>query len=89
MARWIERLAEYDFDIEHRPGKQHANADARSRYPVRVSAVSVAEKWFPPEFKADFIKQQARDPVISELLSWCRKAQHQRQELLEGESQDL
>ena len=56
VARWIERNAEYDFDIEHRPGKQHANADALSRYPVRVSAVSVAEIWFPPEFKADFVK---------------------------------
>ena len=43
VARWIERLAEYDFDIEHRLGKQHANFDALSRYPVRVSAVSVVE----------------------------------------------
>ena len=43
VARWIKRLAEYKFDIEHCPGKQHANADALSRYPVRVSAVSVVE----------------------------------------------
>ena len=28
VTRWIELVAEYDFDIEHRPGKQHANADA-------------------------------------------------------------
>ena len=54
-----------------------------------MSAVSIAEKWFPPEFKADFIKQKARDLVTSELLSWCRKAQRPRQEVLEGESQDL
>ena len=51
VARWIESLAEYDFDIEHRPSKQHAYADALFRYPVRVSAVSVAEICFPPELK--------------------------------------
>jgi hypothetical protein len=42
VARWIKRLAEYDFEIEHRPGKQHGNADALSRYPV--AAVSVKEQ---------------------------------------------
>ena len=89
MARWIERFAEYDFDIEHSPGKQHANADARSRYPVRVSAMAVPEIWFPPEFKADFVKQQAHDPITSALLAWCKMAQRPRQNQLEGEPQDL
>ena len=31
VARWIERLAEFDFTIEHRPGRLHGNADALSR----------------------------------------------------------
>ena len=70
VARWIKRLAEYDFDIEHRPGKQHANANALSRYSVRVSAVSVVERWDPSEFKADFVKQRVHDPITSELLAW-------------------
>lgn len=26
MARWLERLQEYDYEIQHRPGKQHSNA---------------------------------------------------------------
>ena len=75
MAQWIERLAEYDFDIEHRPSKQHANADALSRYPVRGSALSVAEIWFPPEFNADFVKQLAYDPISSALLARYKMAQ--------------
>ena len=33
VARWLERLQEYDFTIEHRPGRNHANADALSRRP--------------------------------------------------------
>ena len=72
VARWIERFAKYDYDIEHSPGRQHKNADALSCYPFRVSAVTVVEKWFSPEFKVDFMKQQARDPVTSALLAWCK-----------------
>ena len=89
VAWWIERLAEYDYDIKHRHCRQHTNADALSRYPFLVSAVTVVEKWFPLEFKADLVKQQARYPVTSALLAWCKKAQRLRQDQLEGESQDL
>jgi len=31
MARWVETLAEFDFTIEHRPGRLHCNADGVSR----------------------------------------------------------
>ena len=31
QGRWQERLQEYTFDIEHRPGNKHGNADALSR----------------------------------------------------------
>lgn len=33
VARWLEILQEYDFEAQHRPGRQHANADALSRRP--------------------------------------------------------
>ena len=32
-ARWLEILDTYDFDLVHRPGKKHQNADALSRGP--------------------------------------------------------
>ena len=51
--------------------------------------MSVVEIWIQPEFKADFVKQQAYDLIISALLAWCKKAQHPRQEQLEGKPQDL
>ncbi|KAM6975889.1 retrovirus-related Pol polyprotein from transposon 412 [Tautogolabrus adspersus] len=35
LARWLEKLAEYDFRVIHRPGKNHQNADALSRKPCR------------------------------------------------------
>lgn len=35
VARWLERLAEFHFSIEHRPGRLHGNADGLSRVPPR------------------------------------------------------
>ncbi len=33
QARWLDLLAEYDMEIQHRPGRRHNNADALSRIP--------------------------------------------------------
>ena len=33
VARWLETLSEYYFDVVHRPGKRHTNADSLSRMP--------------------------------------------------------
>jgi hypothetical protein len=33
LARWLERLQEFNFKIIHRQGKKHTNADALSRLP--------------------------------------------------------
>ncbi|XP_026022288.1 uncharacterized protein LOC113021785 [Astatotilapia calliptera] len=37
LARWLEKLAEYNFEIIHRPGRVHTNADSLSRRPCRQS----------------------------------------------------
>ena len=31
LARWIETLAEFDYTVQHRPGRLHSNADGLSR----------------------------------------------------------
>jgi len=31
MGRWLDRLQDYTFTVEHRPGSQHGNADGLSR----------------------------------------------------------
>ena len=35
VARWLEKLEQFLFDIEHTPGKAHGNADGMSRVPHR------------------------------------------------------
>ena len=34
-ARWLALIEEYDFEIQHRPGSKHQNADSLSRRPCR------------------------------------------------------
>lgn len=86
VARWIDQLAEYDFEIVHRPGKQHANADAVSRYPHKISSVSIDEQWLSPSLKKDFPKQQEKDLTISVLIDWVKKIDRPSAEQLEGAS---
>jgi len=42
LARWIETLSEYDYEIEHRPGRMHSNADALSRQTCKQCCGKVA-----------------------------------------------
>ena len=42
LARWTYRLQPYDFEIQHRPGRANANADALSRLPGRSSGQVLA-----------------------------------------------
>ena len=46
LARWILKLEEYDYTIEHKPGNMMQHADALSRAPVnsiRISTLSWTE----------------------------------------------
>ena len=33
LAKWMQKLGEYDFEVKHRKGAEHGNADALSRWP--------------------------------------------------------
>ena len=38
QGRWLEIMEEYDFQVQHRPGVKHGNADAISRRPCRIKS---------------------------------------------------
>ena len=45
IARWIEVLSEFDYELEYHPGRKYRNADAMSRCPnPRVCSCSIAEE---------------------------------------------
>ena len=46
-ARWLERLCEYEFDIVHREGRRHQNADVLSCLPELTP--DVTDDTFKPE----------------------------------------
>ena len=46
-ARWLEQLAELEFTVIHRPGRQHCNADALSRRPPESVAATTRQS--PPD----------------------------------------
>ena len=76
LARWLEKLQEYQFTIIHRPGLKHSNADALSRIPCRqcgrtditpVEIITLAST--AGGFSVDEIRQlQLDDKIVGQLL---------------------
>ena len=42
LARWLEKLSEYSFEVVHRSGHKHNNADSLSSYPHKDTTVIAA-----------------------------------------------
>ena len=66
LARWLEVLGTYDFNIQHRPGRQHGNADALSRLPCLQcgrleSGEDMAEQddvdVYTPDYQRDYLDE--------------------------------
>jgi hypothetical protein len=55
LARWLETLAQYDFEIIHRKGKQHGNADGLSRRPCLEERCKHCEKAELIEYNIQYV----------------------------------
>ena len=54
LARWVETLVEFDFTIEHRPGRLHSNVDGVSRPFCKQCLDKVTEvRWVDELDRAD------------------------------------
>ena len=71
QARWLEIMEEFDFQVEHRPGVRHGNADALSRRPCHVKSCACRQKETTKSVvDAGYI--QAVTSVLSTRLKDCR-----------------
>jgi hypothetical protein len=68
-ARWQERLAEFEYEVQHRPGRYHANADALSRL-CETSAILSDNLTSCDSFKRKIISEQKADNVLRVLRTW-------------------
>ena len=80
VARWLETLSQYDYKIEHRPGRKHQNADALSRNPlpvpetdqmIQTNAVDSGDSaWLQGCSAAELQTRQEADPNLNQVLLW-------------------
>ena len=80
VARWLETLSSHDFEIKHRPGTEHGNADSLSRVShaeaadeeidndeeMLASLSTEKPKWTPTEFR----NFQLSDPELAAARDW-------------------
>ena len=66
-ARWLEKLAAFDYEVQHRPGKSIGHADGLSRIPIdnQVTTSSSTEKPDEPA-KTKFFELIPKNGIIFE-----------------------
>ena len=78
MALWLERLAEYDFEVVHRVGKNHANADWHSRRPSTPATVTDHAQWITPSLETEFCKKPKQSLFLIFMAQQSRTPQQWR-----------
>ena len=100
LARWLETLQEYDFQIVHRQGRLHGNADAMSRRPCNqcgrdcqttneeMVTVSLVQRkpTLPERSDLDLREFQLNDPCIAFVLRAKETDQCPSSEVTKGQS---
>lgn len=70
LARWALLVQQHDFEIRHRPGANHANADALSRRPYKLTAPDISAYDIPGVQTSRIHELQRRDPDLADLISY-------------------
>ena len=80
MARWLERLRDFDFEVEHRPGQLHSNEDGLSRLPWdedasvkdRRDATLIQSVNMEPLSRDSLRATENEDPVLLQVVKWLK-----------------
>jgi len=86
LARWIETLAEFDYEIEYRPGRLHCNADGVSR-PASKQCYGKLPKvpWVDELERAD----ELTEPLGIRGLQWAPEISDEDMVTLQAEDEEL
>lgn len=92
VARWIQRLQEYDFEIIHRPGTRHVNADALSRRPCTTSNCRYCSRLEEQNTLRvrlvgiidNFSEAQRSDPVLGVIYEWLARKERPKRDDISG-----
>ena len=84
LARWIETLAAFDYEISYRPGSQHNNADSLSRMPFDKSSENIASQTplnccsvstvFAGWDLVELREAQQKDQVLAPVIQWKKNS---------------
>ena len=77
-ARWLERLNDFNFEVEHRVGQLHGNADGLSRFPwdegawqrIERDTTLIQSVNMGPLLRESIHAAQNQDPVLSQVVKW-------------------
>jgi hypothetical protein len=75
LTRWVLKLSEYDFDIEHKAGKKHVNADCLSRHIASVAAEASNRK--PQDDKPDDALTRETVFTAQQQDPYCKRAKQE------------
>jgi hypothetical protein len=74
QARWLETLAEFDFDITYKPGKQNTVADALSR--IKKAEINIINvNTLPENDKLEILEAIKEDKHFGEIYKELKKDQ--------------
>ena len=74
LARWSLLVQQYDFDIQHRPGVAHGNADALSRRPYAPPSLTISA-YDAPGVQIERVRDfQRRDSDLADLIQYLESS---------------
>ena len=97
VARWLERLSDFDFEVEHRPGQSHGNADGLSRLAWESTtlaeqdedAVLIQSINVEPLSRESMKATLKQDPVLSQVANWLKVGARPARRDVEGGGRKL
>jgi len=86
LARWVETLAEFDIELEHRPGRLHSNVDGMSRpFCKQCEGKTFKTPWVDELEHAD----ELTEPLGVKTLSFVQETSDAEMAELQAEDPDL